>query len=248
MPAAIEVFTLGAFRVVVQGRVLDGRAWRRRQARQLFKGLLSRPQRRMLKDQAIELLWPEGDPDAGAANLRPTLTALRHALEPVECLFADRDMVGLDPAADLWVDADAFEEALARADSSPDPMRSLEQANALYMGDYLPDDLYEDWAEEQRERLKRAWTSLQLSLVRVADERGEPHSALAALKRLVAADSCDEAAAQELIRRHVRVGQRAEAVRVYERLVQALHAEVELKPSEATVELRRQIAHAEVRQ
>jgi len=245
MQPAIQVFTLGTFRVVVQGRVLDGGAWRRRQARQLFKALLSRPERRLLKDQAIELLWPDGDPEAGAANLRPTLTALRHALKPVQCVLADRDMVGLDPVAGLWVDADAFEEALALADSSPEPMRFLEQASALYLGDYLPDDLYEDWAKEDRERLKRAWASLQLSLVRLADERSDPLGALGALERLVAADSCDEAAAQELIRRHTRAGRRVEAMRVYERLVQALRAEVELEPSEATLELRRQIVGAE---
>src|SRR3712207_3492970 len=125
--AAVQVYLLGSFRVVVHGRTLGADAWPRRRARQLFKCLLSRPQRRLSKDEAIELLWPEGDPSAGAASLRSTLTVLRQALEPSELITADRDSIGLRPSPDLWVDADAFEEALARSRTPADPLPLLEE-------------------------------------------------------------------------------------------------------------------------
>src|SRR5262245_14211391 len=78
----VQVFTLGSFQVVVHGRVLQHDAWRRRKARQLFKCLLSSPQRHLSKDEAIEFFWPESDPDAASTNLRSTVHALRRALDP----------------------------------------------------------------------------------------------------------------------------------------------------------------------
>ena len=81
-PPAVQVFALGGFKVVVRGQVLPEHAWRRKTARQLFKILLSRPNRRMTRDEVIELLWPESDPDAASSNLRSTIFALRHALDP----------------------------------------------------------------------------------------------------------------------------------------------------------------------
>src|SRR5947209_18268615 len=96
-PPAVQVFVLGGFKVVVRGQVLPDHAWRRKTARQLFKILLTRPNRRITRDEVIELLWPESDPDAASSNLRSTLFALRHPLEPstepaaVAGGFRDRD-------------------------------------------------------------------------------------------------------------------------------------------------------------
>src|SRR5262245_26312629 len=77
----VRVYTLGGFRVLVDGEPLDEHAWRRRTARQLFKVLLTRPGRRMTRDEVVELFWPDSGADAAASNLRSTLYALRHALE-----------------------------------------------------------------------------------------------------------------------------------------------------------------------
>ena len=82
LPPAVQVFVLGGFKVVVRGHVLPESAWRRRAARQLLKILLSRPNRRMSRDEVVELLWPESDPDASSSNFRSTMFALRHAIEP----------------------------------------------------------------------------------------------------------------------------------------------------------------------
>src|SRR5438309_7140840 len=100
-PPAVQVFVLGGFRVVVRGQVLPEQAWRRKTARQLFKILLTRPNRRMTRDEVMELLWPESDPEAASSNLRSTIHAMRRALEPGEepaglsTLFSDRDSVWL---------------------------------------------------------------------------------------------------------------------------------------------------------
>src|SRR5579859_3369008 len=77
----VRVYTLGTFRVLVGGHALEDSAWRRKTARQLFKVLLTRPGRRMTRDEVVELFWPESDSEAAASNFRSTLYALRRALE-----------------------------------------------------------------------------------------------------------------------------------------------------------------------
>src|SRR3954454_17025353 len=101
MVALVSVNLLGGFEVFIDKRQLDESVWRRRKARQLFKYLLSRPHRVASREQAVETLWPEGDPSTGAANLRSIMTGLRHALEPAEVVVSKRDSVGLRGQDDL---------------------------------------------------------------------------------------------------------------------------------------------------
>lgn len=250
--AALEVFMLGGFRVARRGDVLADEVWRRRKARQLFKLLLTRRGRRLAKDEACELLWPESDPEAAAVNLRTTVYAIRRALAPPgvgetsELLVIDRDSVALLPQARVWTDADALEQALAQAREATDPLPLLREADALYAGDYLPDDLYEDWATERRESLKRSWSELQFWLAQLGEQQGDIEAAISALQRLLTVEPCDERAAAELMGLLGRRGRRAEALRVYQNLAQSLRNELQVEPSEALVELHRKLAAGEV--
>ena len=184
---------------------LGDEAWHRKKARQLFKLLLSRLNRRSPRDEVIELLWPESDPETGSTNLRSAMHAMRRALGALDALsggalvVADRDSVWLRPDADVWVDADEFELTLEQARHAPDPMSLLRHADVLYAGDYLPEDLYEDWATERRDNLKRAWSSLQFQLAQLLESGGDADAAARSLQRLLQADPCDERAARELM-------------------------------------------------
>jgi DNA-binding SARP family transcriptional activator/Tfp pilus assembly protein PilF len=247
----VQVFALGGFRVLVRGRVVEDHAWRRKTARQLFKCLLSRPSRRMTRDEVVELLWPESDPEAASSNLRSTIHALRRAVEPQEqavapgIVFGDRDSVWLRPDDELWLDADAFERTVQQAWRSSE-LPLLEQASRLYAGHYLPEDLYEDWATERREALKQYWAELQIRLSQELERRGDPDEAARRLQRLLQVDRCDERAAQEAMQLLARNGHRSEALRIYQHLVEALADELGVEPSEETVAIQRQIAAGEV--
>jgi len=240
----VRVYTLGTFKVLVGEQAVDEHAWRRKSARQLFKVLLTRPGRRMTRDEVIELFWPESDSEAAASNLRSTLYAMRRALES-EIVFGDHTSVWLGPDGGLWMDAVAFERKVADAWRSPNPLPLLEEASALYVGDYLPDDLFEDWAGERREALRRTWTELQFGLAHALETRSDVGAAVQPLERLIRADPCDERAAQELMKLLTRHGRRAEALRVYQRLAQSLRDELAVEPSPDTAELHRQIGSGE---
>ena len=197
---------LGQFVVEIGQRTIADDAWSRRKARQLFKYLLTRPRRRAMRDEVIALLWPDSDPEAAAINLRSAVHTIRRTFAAASSAGADalvvldRDTVGLRAGPALWADADAFERVLARAREATEPLPILEEADALYGGDYLPDDLYEDWAAQRRDALRREWVELQRALAEECERRGELAPAAAALRRLFEADPCNERAAGELMR------------------------------------------------
>jgi hypothetical protein len=111
---------------------------------------------------------------------------------------------------------------------------------ALYAGDYLPDDLFEERASERREALRRTWTELQFGLARALDARCDVN-APQPLERLLRADPCDEGAAQGLMKMLSRRGRRTEALRVFQHVTHALRAELDVEPSADTVGLHRHI-------
>jgi DNA-binding SARP family transcriptional activator len=246
--SCVRVYSLGAFRVLVDGCVVADSAWRRRSARQLFKVLLTRRGQHVARDEVIEHFWPESGLEAAASNLRSTVYAVRHALQPAtrervpDVVLSDHASLWLTTASDLWTDADAFEQLVAAGWRSADPLPLLEQASTLYGGDYLPDDLYEDWAAERREALRHTWTDLQFGLAKALESRSDVNAALQPLERILRVDACDERATQELMQLLSRHGRRAEALRVFQRLERSLRDELEVDPSPESVELQRQIS------
>ena len=97
----------------------------------------------------MDLLWPELDPAAAAANLRKTVHHARRALSP-ELIVSVGDLLCLP--ADLRLDIDEFSTAAAVARRSGDP-DSYAHAVELYGDGLLPDDRYEECAIDRRDEL-----------------------------------------------------------------------------------------------
>jgi predicted ATPase/DNA-binding SARP family transcriptional activator len=229
----IRVNTFGGLRLVVNGVNVAEDAWQRRKARQLFKILLSRPDGRIGKDQVTGLLWPDSPTSAALTNLRSALLDLRRVLGDAQStvVCSDRDALWLSDTR-VWVDVHEFEQLVARAGASSDPLALLLEANALYPGDFLADDVYDDWLDDRRQQLKQVWINVQFRLAQLWEARDAVDEAAAPLQHLLQLDACDERAARELMRLFARHRRRSEGVRVYQRLVNALRDELDSEPSE----------------
>ena len=59
------------------------------------------------REALVTLLWPELEPSRARAGLRRNLSTLKKALGG-EWLLVDREMIGTDPSADLWLDVGQF--------------------------------------------------------------------------------------------------------------------------------------------
>jgi predicted ATPase/predicted negative regulator of RcsB-dependent stress response len=138
---------LGGFAAVVGEVEVSDRAWRLRKAKDLVKLLALADGHRLHREQAIDALWPDRDPDAAGNNLNQAVHAARKALG-ARAIAVGEGLLRLEAA----VDVEAFERAAAEAFRQRTPA-ACERALALYAGELLPENRYDDWAALDRERL-----------------------------------------------------------------------------------------------
>ncbi|HEU5433216.1 MAG TPA: AAA family ATPase [Thermomicrobiales bacterium] len=235
--ANLTIGLLGGFRVQVGRREVADSEWRLRKARSLVKLLALAPGRQLHREQLLETLWPEQDPDAAANNLHKAVYIARRALEPdlaaarwSRYLHLQGDSLVLRPPGTLTIDIDEFERATATALRSGDPA-AYDDAVALYAGDLLPEDRYEDWAAARRDELRACCLSLWLALAGLREARGEPAAAVEALRRLVADDPAHEEAHVALTHLHALAGRRHQALRQDQQLRDGLRRELDADPA-----------------
>jgi DNA-binding SARP family transcriptional activator len=148
---------------------------------------------RLRAEELIEVLWPEGDPDAGKARLRTVLSRIRSSAGDV--LVRDGDVVVTGPGVE--VDALAFEaEArqslrLARGDRRR-AATVARAALARYLGPLLPEDPTADWAAGQRERLRVLHLELLDIVAAEAEREQQFDEAIRLLHEAIAVEPYDE--------------------------------------------------------
>jgi len=242
----VRINLLGGFQVSVDSRTIEESAWRLRKAASLVKLLALSPGHSLHREQIMYLLWPNLGRRAASNNLRVVIHAARRALGPnpnaaSHYLALQGERIALCPGEQFWVDVEAFEEAAATAHRSRE-LAAYRAALDLYAGELLPEDRYEEWAEEHRRQLQETYLSLLLGLARLREERGEYDLAAGALRSVVAQESANEESHASLMRLYALLGRRGEALAQYGRLREVLFEKLGAEPSSATRRLRDEIA------
>jgi DNA-binding SARP family transcriptional activator len=224
---SVNVRLLGSFEVAVNGVPVADDAWTRRHAASLVKLLALAPERRLHREQVMDALWPGLTVDAAGPRLHKAAHYARRAMgDEGASLVLRNDMVALRSEGTVAVDVDRFTELAARALAEGDRAAAA-AALTEYGGALLPEDLYEPWTDEPRDKARRAY----LDLLRLAEE----------WERLVDEDPTDESAHLALIRASSERGDVRGALRQFERLDQALRRELGTAPSVAAERLRAQL-------
>jgi len=244
----VVISLLGGFRVTVDGHDLPPDAWKRRKARSIVKLLALAPRQTLHREEVLDQLWPDLDPDAANSNLRLLLHFARSAFRSVgdgslDVIQLRDDHLSLrlvGPGA-IDIDVDRFRSAATAAQRSGDAV-TLQAAIDLYAGDLLPEDRYDDWAAAPRETLRETYLSLLLALADLLESQGAYDAALATLDRVVNADEMHEDAHAGMIRIYARMGRTGQALRQYARFREVLHRELDIEPSAATQRLHADVA------
>ena len=199
----------------------------------------------------MDVLWPDAVPDAARRNLHQAIYSLRQVLRQRHPDFPhiqfENDCYLLNPAMGLWLDFVEFEkhvQAGQRFEANgqfAEAMAEYGTAEALYQGDFLEEDLYEDWPRVQRDHIRNIYFDLANRLSGYYVQQGEYHAAIALCQKVLAQDNCHEEAHRRLMRCHLAQGQRHLAVRQYQTCMEALREELDLTPAEETVDLYRRI-------
>jgi class 3 adenylate cyclase len=220
----LRVGVLGDLTIEVDGSAVEPPSSRRARA---LLGWLAVDRRMHPRSTLAARFWPDVLDESARTSLRSALSALRRALGPdsEQYLIAGRDEVGLADDALVWTD-------LAEFDRCIDEER-LEQALALSRGELLA-DLDDDWVYERRDEHRDRVADVLARLAAGAEGDGDLQKAIGYTRRQVALDPLAEEPQRDLMRRLAATGDRAAAIKTYERLSQRLRDELRITPSQAT--------------
>ncbi|MFN2454288.1 MAG: BTAD domain-containing putative transcriptional regulator [Pyrinomonadaceae bacterium] len=251
-PDSLELRLLGTFRAFVNDQPVNERLWKRRKNKLLVKLLALQPFHQLHREQVMESLWPEEDPDSAAKSLHRTIHEARHALEPHLSSPADSHFISirdeqilLRAPGKLQVDAADFEQQAREALKNGCRQR-YEAALACYEGDLLIEDLYEDWTAFPRERLRELYRDLSVRLAELLEVQGEYSEAIEHLKRVITRDLTDEEAHRALMRLYALAGNRNKAILQYRLCRETVRKDLEADPEQCTIQLYQQILSGHV--
>ncbi len=216
-----KIYLVGAMRAVAPGG--EDILPRSRKTRALLACLCLAQGERVSRSRLAGLLWDR----SGDAQAR---MSLRHALSELNTIVngrvpglieIDRDLVRLDAGA-CWIDAFAVPEHSERLLEDFDGISSA----------------FDHWLTIERVQFEdRLRATLEKELNRLIEENAAPELRAAAARRLINFEPTHEGAVRSLITAFVEMGDRAQAVREYERCRTALHSMLDLTPSKETVAL-----------
>jgi two-component SAPR family response regulator len=147
----------------------------------------------------------------------------------------------------VYSDRDEFDERYRRARQLeqalriPEAIAEYDRAIELYRGDFLVEDLYEEWPMIERERLVGAYMSI---LNRLADHQlgdGQYAKSIETCYRALKKDPCHEGSYRLLMECYARQGLRATALRQYALCKEVLTLKYDAAPSPETQALYRSL-------
>ena len=241
-PLSLIIYCLGAFRVYYNANLID--AWSGLKGQLIFKYLITQRGRPVPKEVLMELMWPEVDRDAARRNLHQAIYTLRKALKKegsgIRAIRFENACYIFDPDVEVWLDYEEFRQHV-KAGRQLEQNNSIKQAmveygiaDGLYQGDFLPEDIYEEWTRPLREQLRRDYIDTANRLSKQFFQQNEYSAAIAICQKLLAYDNCHEGAYRRLIRCHWAQNQRHLAVRQYHHCRETLMTELNISPSEET--------------
>jgi DNA-binding SARP family transcriptional activator len=208
--------------------------------------LVANRRRPLERDALMEVLWPRGRPTAPNVALRALLSKLRSTLGPDALVGRERVQLRLD--GDVWIDVEAAEEALHRAESA---VASADWGEAwgaarvtamIYERGFLVGHDH-PWVDERRREIERSRERAQRCIVACGLALGgrELVAAERAARDLTDRRPLDESAVELRMRVHAAAGDPAAALGAFEGLRLRLRDELGTSPGPEIRELHRRL-------
>jgi DNA-binding SARP family transcriptional activator len=239
----LEARLLGPFELLVNGQ--PAQHWRGNRGRMLLAYLLLHRGRPLTGDELGTVFWPDAAPDVVRNRLHVALYGLRRDLRTLNknpIVIHNGRGFSFHPRVDLWIDAEAFDEAItaARKDEGvrlETTLTRYETAIRLYRGELLEDTPFEEWTLLSRERMRLQHLEALDHVARLRFELGRYGDCLDACQRLIPGDLCREDIHRLIMLCYARLNQPHLAARQYHQCRRQLRDELGIEPAEATQQL-----------
>ncbi|HEY8541851.1 MAG TPA: BTAD domain-containing putative transcriptional regulator, partial [Pseudothermotoga sp.] len=186
-----------------------------------------------------EIFWADMEEKYAKMNLQSTVHMLR-AFFGKDIITFQNGNYCFDPAGIIEFDADEFENLIQLSRSTQDITKkktALENAIALYKGDFLVENLYEDWTAQFREYYRDLYVQALIDIAQILMDEDAFTESIEALKNALSNDPFNETAALMLMKVYLKKGCPSEAVKAYRKFSEILSKELQIKPSKELTQL-----------
>jgi DNA-binding SARP family transcriptional activator len=241
--ASSELFSvtcLGSFRMFYQEQPVNG--WNGQKGLMILKYLVSRHDQPVPKEQLMDVLWPDADPEAARRNLHQAVYSLRQTLKlccpELQLICFQNERYSLNPDLPIWFDFLEFERhaeegrRLEKNGSLEAAIEAFGIADALYQGHFLQEEVHNTWAQLQRDQLRDSFLDVANRLGRHYLIREQFAAVVSICQKTLSKDTCNEEAHLHLMRCYLRQGYRHLAIGQYQTCTEVLREELGIAPSE----------------
>jgi DNA-binding SARP family transcriptional activator len=224
----------GRVQIHIELRVIAGSEVRRK-VLALLCFLLSRQNETATRDQVLDALWPDLEPDVAVNSLNQTIYFLRRVFEPTfnedvtpGYIHYDSDLVWLD--AELVTSRSVDTRAAIRAAELDPSPENVERLSACYAGRFALDFAYEDWAVDHRDSMHAAYLEIIERAVNADTNSGAFDRAISLARRAIEVDPEAEQIELALLRLYRRTGAHAAAAEQYVHYSAVLRNDLGIEP------------------
>jgi two-component SAPR family response regulator len=249
-PWPIKIHTLGNFRIYREGNAIEFVRKVQQVPLKLLKLMIALGGTGISEEQLADILWPDTDGYSAYRAFSTTLYRLRQLLEIPDLIKVTEGKVYIDRRL-CWIDSWAFEkitnEILVSREledtscNRNEIQQKLEKMLIFYRGDFLK---MEEWGApviSEREKLRSLFIQLIDKIGRSLEAKELWHDAIQLYKRGLAINEFVEKFYQRLMICHFNLGEKSDAMIVFERCRKILLSGYGIEPGNKINEIRSMI-------
>jgi DNA-binding SARP family transcriptional activator len=238
----LEVWTLGDFRVKINGNDVSQGKWKNERARSVFTYFLTKRTQVIGRDQLLNVFFPDVALQKASHRLRMSLLFIRKMFGERGFILYENRSYRINPKVKCWIDVDEFLQTVETGDKyikdgkNAEAIKYYLRAVALYKGDYLK-DLYDNWCEKPREYYHSIYIKILKHLAEYSYNQNSYEDSIRYYQKIIEKDRFTEEAYCGVMRNYAKVGNRKEVVRQFNKLTEILREELECEPLSETKKL-----------
>lgn len=249
--SALQLKLLGRFEARLGDDPIPQKAWGRRKTQALLKIMLCQPGEVITQDQLIDRLFPDLEPKKAIQNLHGRVSELRKVLEPSLEKGCDSQFIRsagkgryyFCEKASYSIDVEEFETHVTSGIAHLDRGEWLEATHKfgvaidLYKGDFLSEDLYEEWTMASRDRLRALYVEALSGMAHAHSHMRAYMKSAEICDRILAIEPLNEQTYRQKMLYLYRGGEKAEALKAYDACRRELSECLQVAPALETESL-----------
>ena len=244
MQGELQIHMLGEFSITYNGKVVDDKSNRSKNAWMFLAYLIVHRDREVLQNELIELLYPDDDVKDPANALKTLLHRTRSMLSGLGIEGA-KDLIryrrdayvwGTDASVSVSLDVASFEEACQQASveefSPQEKLAFLLDAVQLYKGDFLAKYALEFWVIPINTHYRFQYVKALTEVITLLEGAQDYEGIIATCQKAIIVDPYEEFLHIALIRALVKTDNLQQAGTHYDYVIRLFYSTFGITPSE----------------